>query len=103
MFNLHMMGIDGTEIARWHGTFPRSTCKAKWSAPLKWHKKSGPSSAGHVWGTIKIYRKEAPVMGSVAFSQTAQMTLRPRHCAVWENSANHIKSALAVYVQYDMT
>ena len=42
--DLHMMGINGTEIARCHSTFPHSTFSTKQSAPLKWHRKSGPSS-----------------------------------------------------------
>ena len=37
VFDLHMMGIDGTDMARWHSTFPHSTCSARWSALLKWH------------------------------------------------------------------
>ena len=72
VFDLHMMGIDGTEIARGHSTFPHSTCSAKWSILLKLHQKFSPNSIGHAWGTIKIYKKEAPVMGLAKFSQTAQ-------------------------------
>ena len=44
VFDLDMVGIDGTEMAICHSTFPHSTYSAKWSAPLKWHNKTGPSS-----------------------------------------------------------
>ena len=44
VFDLYMVGIDGTKIARWHSTFPHSTFSTKRSAPLKWHRKSAPSS-----------------------------------------------------------
>ena len=44
VFDPHIEGIDGTEIARCHSTFPRSTFSTKRSAPLKWHRKSAPSS-----------------------------------------------------------
>ena len=71
VFDLDMIGIDGAEMARCHCTFPCSTCSAEWSTLLKLYREFSPSSNGHVWDTIKIYRKEAPVMGSAEFSQTA--------------------------------
>ena len=33
VFDLHMMGIDGTGIARWHSTFPRNTFIVEWRVP----------------------------------------------------------------------
>ena len=46
VFDLDIIAIDGPEMARCHGTFPRSTCNTstKWSAPLEWHRKLGPSN-----------------------------------------------------------
>ena len=98
---LDIVAMNGPERARCHCMFPHCTCSTKGSAPLKWNQKSGPSSISHVWGTINIYRKEAPVMGSVEFSQQHNVLATKTLCC-WENSNDHIKSALTVYVQYDM-
>ena len=90
VFDLHIVGIAGTEIARCYNTLPCSTCSTRWSASLKWHQKSGPSSMASMlyytmhtqWGQIWCDQQDFPITGVsflyiLAIPHTWPIFLRP--------------------------
>ena len=98
VFDLYMLGINGAEIERWHHTFPQSTCSAKWSAPLKWHQKSSPSSMTLISYHTAHTRWEQIWCDQWKFPRQHNVSVARVLCCLGKFHWSHHRSFLSVYL-----